>query len=93
LGGVTTRPGGFYELEEFEIPSGVVAWQYYVYDANGVSKSQESRPGTGPILVPGFSPPIGSGAGFTPFDEKELTAGDQVIWRMVAILRTPNVGS
>lgn len=84
LGG-NTRPAGIYQLSEIAIPSGVVAWQYYVY-RNGKSASQ-LRPSDGT----GYSPVKGDGGTFTGFDQFELEDGDEVIWRQVAILREPNV--
>lgn len=84
LGG-NTRAAGTYQLSEIAIPSGVVAWQYYVY-RGGVSESQLS-PGSGS----GYSPVKGNGSGFTGFDQFTLQDGDEVIWRQVAILREPNV--
>jgi hypothetical protein len=84
LGG-NTRPAGIYQLSEIAIPSGVVAWQYYVY-RNGKSESQ-LRPEDGT----GYSPVKGDGGTFTGFDQFTLEDGDEVIWRQVAILREPNV--
>jgi hypothetical protein len=86
LGG-KARPAGTYQLTELPIPGGVVAWQYYVY-RDGVSVSQKPNP---PGIVTGYSPVKGDGTGFTGFDQFELQAGDEVIWRQVAILREPNV--
>jgi hypothetical protein len=86
------RPAGTYQLTEIAIPSGVVAWQYYVY-RKGVSYSQLGFP-TNPATVPttGFSPATGlTGATFTGFDQFILEPDDEVIWRQVAILRGPNV--
>lgn len=80
------RPAGTYQLTETAIPSGVVAWQYYVYRA-GVSVSQLVPPTVPPT---GYSPAKG-GTGFTGFDQFVLQDGDEVIWRQVAILRGPNV--
>jgi hypothetical protein len=87
LGG-KSRAAGTYQLTEIGIPGGVVAWQYYVYRA-GVSASQlPAAAGSSPT---GYSPVKGNGTGFTGFDQFELQAGDEVIWRQVAILREPNV--
>jgi hypothetical protein len=85
--GNQSRPAGTYQLTEIAIPSGVVAWQYYVY-RNGISTSQLKPPPVGPT---GFSPAKGDGTGFTGFDQFVLKDGDEVIWRQVAILRGPNV--
>lgn len=84
--GNKTRPAGTYQLTETAFPSGVVAWQYYVY-RNGISVSQLLSP---PPLT-GYSPAKGDGTGFTGFDQFVLQDGDEVIWRQVAILRGPNV--
>lgn len=86
--GNKSRPAGTYQLTEIAIPSGVVAWQYYVY-RDGISVSQLVPPAGGPVT--GFSPAKGNGQGFTGFDQFELEDGDEVIWRQVAILRGPNV--
>jgi hypothetical protein len=84
--GNNVRPAGVYTLSEFEFPNGVVAWQYYVI-RNGISISQYQPL---PFPTSAFSPAeVTTGAGFTPFSEKVLEAGDQVIWRQVAILRGP----
>jgi hypothetical protein len=85
--GNKARPAGIYQLTEIAIPSGVVAWQYYVY-RNGISVSQ--LPNAAAIPVTGYSPVKGNGAGFTGFDQFLLQDGDEVIWRQVAILREPN---
>ncbi len=82
------RAAGTYQLTEIGIPGGVVAWQYYVYRA-GISASQ--LPAAAGAPPTGYSPVKGNGAGFTGFDQFELKAGDEVIWRQVAILREPNV--
>jgi hypothetical protein len=81
------RPAGTYQLTESAIPSGVVAWQYYVYRA-GISVSQQQPPNP---PTTGFSPAKGNGSGFTGFDQFELEDDDEGIWRQVAILRGPNV--
>ena len=86
--GNKARPAGIYQLTEIAIPSGVVAWQYYVY-RNGISVSQlPNADGTMPVT--GYSPAKGNGNGFTGFDQFLLQDGDEVIWRQVAILREPN---
>lgn len=82
LGG-SDRPAGLYELLETPIPGGVVAWQYYVIDINGNSRSS-NPPGS---IV---SPPVAAPASkFTPYDQMAVLPGDTVIWRMVAIRITP----
>jgi hypothetical protein len=86
LGG-NTYPAGKYQLTEFAFPSGIVAWQYYVY-RKGVSVSQLVHPPP----VTGYSPATGNSSGFTGFDQFVLQDGDEVIWRQVAILREPNFG-
>ncbi|MGL4419594.1 MAG: hypothetical protein ACRCZF_02920 [Gemmataceae bacterium] len=81
-----TRLAGLYQLIELPIPNGVVAWQYYVY-REGKSVSQyETTTNTGfsPAEANGPTPP-----GFEAFDAFELKEQDEVIWRMVAIQRTP----
>jgi hypothetical protein len=86
--GNNNRRAGIYQLTEIAIPSGVVAWQYYVY-RNGISVSQQ--PNSDSIMpVTGYSPAKGNGSGFTGFDQFVLEDGDEVIWRQVAILREPN---
>jgi hypothetical protein len=85
--GNQSRPAGIYQLTEIAIPSGVVAWQYYVY-RNGISTSQLKPSPVGPT---GYSPVKGDGKSFTGFDQFILKDGDEVIWRQVAILRGPNV--
>jgi hypothetical protein len=89
--GNKSRPAGIYQLTETAIPSGVVAWQYYVY-RNGISVSQLVPPVAGGTVT-GYSPAKGNGTTFTGFDQCELQDGDEVIWRQVAILRGPNVPS
>jgi hypothetical protein len=86
LGG-QSRSAGTYQLTEIAIPSGVVAWQSYVY-RHGVSVTQLVPPPTGQT---GYSPVKGDAKGFTGFDQFVLKDGDEVIWRQVAILREPNV--
>lgn len=86
--GNKARPAGIYQLTEIAIPSGVVAWQYYVY-RNGISVSQLPN-ANGTMPVTGYSPAKGNGNGFTGFDQFLLQDGDEVIWRQVAILREPN---
>jgi hypothetical protein len=84
LGG-NKRAAGTYQLTEIAIPSGVVAWQYYVY-RDGVSVSQYQPSGGA-----GFSPAVPpTSSQFEGFDQFELKDGDEVIWRQVAILRGPN---
>jgi len=81
-----TRARGIYQLTEIAIPAGVVAWQYYVY-RKGISWSQ-LHPGA----PTGASPTINKkvpAKGFTPFDKFEILAGDEIVWRQVAILRNP----
>jgi hypothetical protein len=87
LGG-QSRDAGTYQLTEIAIPSGVVAWQSYVY-RNGRSVTQ-LKPATASPFT-GFSPVKGNSKGFTGFDQFILQDGDEVIWRQVAILRGPNV--
>lgn len=86
--GNKARPAGIYQLTEIAIPSGVVAWQYYVY-RNGISVSQLPNADAA-MPVTGYSPAKGNGDGFTGFDQFLLQDGDEVIWRQVAILREPN---
>jgi hypothetical protein len=83
--GDKTRVEGAYQLTEIAIPSGVAAWQYYVY-RNGISVSQLVKDAT-----TGYSPVKGDDKGFTGFDQFELQDGDEVIYRQVCILRGPNV--
>ncbi len=86
--GNNNRPAGIYQLTEIAIPSGVVAWQYYVY-RNGISVSQQPND-DGTMPMTGYSPAKGNDSGFTGFDQFLLEDGDEVIWRQVAILREPN---
>ncbi|MCX6607887.1 MAG: hypothetical protein NTV52_30465, partial [Acidobacteria bacterium] len=77
---------GIYQLTEIAIPSGVVAWQSYVY-RNGISVTQYA-----PESGSGYSPVISTKpGGFVLFDQTPIEGGDEVIWRQVAILRGPNV--
>jgi hypothetical protein len=74
------RPAGLYELQELSLDPIVVAWQYYVID--GTSKENKTK------TLPGEE--------FTGFatkltDAQAIKDGDTVIWRMVAIVRRPNV--
>jgi hypothetical protein len=77
LGG-KTRKSGLYDLEEVQIPGGVVAWQYYVARESGSAST--SPPGE---LV--SSPTQPAGSSFTPYNEMPVQGGDTIIWRMVAI--------
>lgn len=76
--GKKRRKAGIYRLQELVLDPIVVAWQSYVID----KKSFENKTKTLP------------GAGFTTFDtplNKVIQDGDTIIWRMVAIVRKPNV--
>jgi hypothetical protein len=84
--GGDSRPAGTYQLTETPFPSGITAWQYYVY-RNGVSVSQLKPPPPNT----GYSPAVGTAtSSFTGFDRFKLKDGDEVIWRLVSILREPN---
>jgi hypothetical protein len=88
------RPAGLYRLQEIALDPLVVAWQYYVID--GVTNKNKSK--TSPI-----PPPPPRKKGFTEFNlplhidpanpdpRQGIADGDTIIWRMVAIVRRPNV--
>lgn len=82
LGG-KERQAGVYRLLETPIPAGIVAWQYYVIDINGVTKST-NQPND--IVSPSIPP---AGSRFTPYDQMNVQGGDTIIWRMVAICTNP----
>jgi hypothetical protein len=82
------RPAGLYQLTEMVIPGGVAAWQVYVY-REGKSTTQldpESGSGYSPADIR-ISPK--KPRGFTPFDQTILKSGDEVIFRLIGILRGP----
>lgn len=77
--GNKVRPAGIYKLAEIDANPIAVVWQYYVIDATTHKNKTKTLPGEG----------------FTPFTTPltgpaTITQNDTIIWRMVAIVRSPN---
>lgn len=92
LGG-RARPAGTYELDEQVTVNGasqvVRAWQYYVIRAGAaVSNASDgaSNFDVSPVR-PNVAPNV---PGFTAFTAFKVQDGDEITWRNVSIVRTPN---
>lgn len=88
------RSAGFYKLFEstsVERDSVTVhAWQYYVIRGENVASNYWKGNADQPDVSPAEPKPFPNSApGFTPFDKMEIFAGDEVVWRNVAIVRNP----
>ncbi|MEM6482167.1 MAG: hypothetical protein AAF681_10000 [Pseudomonadota bacterium] len=68
--------------------TGVLAWQYYVYDSSGVDLNRKF----GPRRVVPFSEPFTVKEDGEDEVDRGLEAGDTVVWRLVQIRTRPDGG-